>query len=67
MGLYDGKYVHKDTVNRMFIAANVSDNEEVAQNPSNALIRYEFIEFLVRIGKAKYKESGVVKTVASSF
>ena len=55
MGLMDNKITKKD-IDRNFIAANVSDKGEEKQNPSNALIRYEFIEFLVRMAKYKYKE-----------
>ena len=66
MGLIDGKHVKKKDVNRMFIAANVSDNDN-SVNPANAMVRYEFIEFLVRMAKYKYKEAGLVATCAESF
>ena len=66
MGLMDNKITKKD-IDRNFIAANVSDKGEEKQNPSNALIRYEFIEFLVRMAKYKYKEQGLAHTVAASF
>ena len=67
MGLIDGKHVKKKDINRMFIAANVSDKDNELSNPVNALVRYEFIEFLVRIAKYKYKEAGLVATAAESF
>lgn len=67
MGLIDGKHVKKKDVNRMFIAANVSDSNNENMNPANAMIRYEFIEFLVRMSKYKYKEAGLAATIAESF
>lgn len=67
MGLIDGKHVKKKDINRMFIAANVSDKDNEHSNPVNALVRYEFIEFLVRMAKYKYKEAGMVATTAESF
>lgn len=51
----------------MFISANVSTREENSSNPVNALVRYEFIEFLVRIAKYKYKDAGLVNTCVESF
>ena len=63
----DGKVTKNETVDRMFIAANVSDKAEEKQNPVNALIRYEFIEYLVRMAKFKYKEQGLAHTTAASF
>ena len=43
--------------------------EEVEQNdnPDKALIRFEFIELLVRIAKDKYQKTGVTKTVTDAF
>ena len=67
LGLMDGKHVKKETVDRMFIAANVTEKSEEVQNPINSMIRYEFIEFLVRMAKFKYKESGLVATCTESF
>ena len=69
-GLVDNKHVKKDTVNRMFITANYSDKEENDQNPLTALVRYEFIEYLVRMAKFKYKDSVApngVQTVTEAF
>jgi len=58
IGLIDNKHVRKDSINRNFIASNQlgdSGNDTKA----NALSRYEFIEFLVRMSVFKYKEAPV--------
>lgn len=31
------------------------------------MVRFQFVEFIVRIASVKYKDSGVVKTVAQAF
>ena len=44
------------------MAANVTlDKSEGTGNPENALCRYEFIEVIVRLAKAKYIEGGHTK------
>ena len=47
------------TVDRMFIAAKVAAPAAISQN---ALVRFEFLEVLVRIANAKYKETGRAET-----
>ena len=67
IGLIDEKKVKKEDVNRNFIAANVSGEEELKQNPQNELIRYEFIEFMARMANEKYKRYGLVQTWTDAF
>ena len=52
----------------MFIAVNVDIGEEEAggDNPDGALIRYEFIELLVRIAKDKFFKPGTCPDMGSS-
>lgn len=59
------------TIDRLFIATNVemlpdgseatADMDEKMDNNSDRdLCRYEFYEILVRMGAAKYKDTGIV-------
>jgi hypothetical protein len=43
-------------IDRSFIAANVNIEGQILspENPSNALTRFEFMEFIVRIAHFKY-------------
>lgn len=53
----------------MFIAVNVDLDDEDGEgddNPENALVRYEFIEILVRISKEKFFKTGTCPDMASS-
>ena len=65
--MIDEKKVKKEDVNRNFIAANVSSEEEQKQNPQNELIRYEFVEFMARMAKEKYMRYGLVSTWTDAF
>lgn len=47
----------KKDVNRMFITANFSEDSKESAASANALNRNEFIEFLVRMAKFKYKDA----------
>ena len=47
------------TADRLFIAANFNDYGEVAGNSTKELIRFEFLEIIVRIAKAKYIDTGL--------
>lgn len=48
------------TVDRMFIATKVGSPD--VPGSGNTLFRHEFLEILVRISNAKYKETGRVST-----
>ena len=50
----------------MFITANF-EAENQPNNPDKQLIRFEFIELLVRIAATKFKEAGITKTYTESF
>jgi hypothetical protein len=41
--------------------------EEVPGNLAKHMMRFEFLEGLVRIANCKYRETGVVATVTESF
>jgi hypothetical protein len=47
-------------VDRMFITVNA--NRSGPTNPSNALVRYQFMEFIIRCAIEKYFASGKVET-----
>lgn len=49
------------TIDRLFIATNVELIEQ-EDNPDRDLCRFEFYEIITRLGNAKYKDSGQVKT-----
>ena len=42
-------------IDSLFIATNY-EVEDMDENPDRALNRYEFIEFLVRLGAFKFKD-----------
>lgn len=51
----------------MFIAVNVDlEDDAGGDNPEGALIRYEFIELLVRVAKDKFFKPGICPTMAES-
>mmetsp|Transcript_33982 Transcript_33982/g.33126 ORF Transcript_33982/g.33126 Transcript_33982/m.33126 type:complete len:307 (+) Transcript_33982:58-978(+) len=54
------------TIDRLFIATNV-ELEAMDDNPDKALCRYEYLEILVRIANAKFRETGVVGTHSEAF
>ena len=56
------------TVDRAFIAANVAvEGQKISDdNPANALSRFEFLEILVRLAQAKFKETGLCSTFEES-
>jgi len=51
------KNVSSSTLDRLFIATNVELVEQ-EDNPDRDLCRFEFYEIIVRMGGAKYKDSG---------
>lgn len=52
-------------MDQQFIATNVSTNK-YKQNSERELHRYEFTEFIVRLGLTKYKETKKVETLMES-
>lgn len=57
-GLID-KQFSLSTADRLFIAANFDANDDSGDNSANELIRYELLEILVRVAKAKYIDTGI--------
>jgi len=55
------------TIDRAFVAANV-ELEKIPGNvnPDNALNRYEFVEIIVRLAKAKYIDTGNTKSYSEA-
>ena len=60
------KKVNQAAIDRLFIAANF-EMEDQEDNPDKALIRFEFIELLLRISKEKYQKTGEAPTQAAAF
>ena len=57
----------QNTIDRTFIAANVElEKIEGNANNSDSLMRYQFLEVLVRLAKAKFIETGVEKSFSSA-
>lgn len=51
---FDGKVKSSD-VDRIFIATNFNPNDQgIDNNPRKALVRFEFMEILVRLAHEKY-------------
>ena len=48
--------LNMSSIDRHFIATN-DELEEIDENPDRALCRYEFLEILVRIAAAKFKDT----------
>lgn len=57
----DNRTCTMQTIDRVFIATNVELVEQ-EDNPDRDLCRFEFYEIIVRMGGAKYKDSGQVST-----
>ena len=53
-------------IERLFTAANAAEGEQ-GDNRAKSLIRYEFMELLVRIAKEKYHKTRVAASVADAF
>ena len=58
--------VKQSTIDNHFYAVNF-EGEAQDDNPDKALIRFEFIELLVRVAKEKYRAGGPCATVAEAF
>lgn len=52
-------------LDQLFVQVNY-DPEDNEFNPGNELVRYEFMELLVRCAKVKYKDTGMVKTFSQA-
>ena len=61
---FHDKNVSQSTLDRLFIAVNVEVGEDQGDNPDGALIRFEFIEILVRIAQEKFLKPGICKTLS---
>lgn len=53
-GLVDRKNIHTYTLDMMFAAVNYDQTGNIEDNPTTELVRYEFIELIVRIAKKLY-------------
>jgi len=57
------KGLDMNAVNRLFQTTNITTERSQDDNPDNALVRYEFIELLIRIAREKYmKNSNITST-----
>jgi len=66
-GIIDGKVLKLSDFDRIFIATYTkSDKEKNHRNPDRALVRYQFLEGLLRIAEQKYLGSGQVSTYADA-
>lgn len=61
------KNVKISTLQRLFIAANFEEVQGQDDNPDKALIRFEFIELLIRIAKEKYQKTGEFPDIGDAF
>lgn len=52
-------------IDRLFIATNYEE-VDLDNNDDNSLCRYEFFEIIARMGKVKYFEKGICKTIHES-
>lgn len=61
-GIIDGKILKLSDFDRIFIATYTkSDKEKNHRNPDRALVRYQFLEGLLRIAEQKYLNSGLAQ------
>jgi len=61
--IVDKASINISTIDRIFIATNVNfHNQAGTVNADRDLHRYEFLEILVRLALAKFKDTGVCKT-----
>jgi len=58
------KNLNLSTIDRVYIATNVNFNNN--SNSDRDLNRYEFMEILVRLAAAKYKDMGVCQTYSEA-
>lgn len=55
------KACNLSTIDRLYIATNVNQNVSGAQGDKD-LVRYEFLEIIVRIANTKYKDAGITQS-----
>ena len=61
------KNLSQSTIDRLFIAANVElNNKGNSDNPGSMLVRYEFIELIVRVANDKFKRFGRAETATAA-
>ena len=60
------KVCDKKCLDRLFTAANLMLDKNMEDNPDNALLRYEFIELLVRVAREKYQKTGGCETTTEA-
>jgi NLR family CARD domain-containing protein 3 len=62
---FQDKNINQSALDTMFIAVNFDiGDDDGGDNPEGALIRYEFIELLVRLARDKFFKPGTSETVA---
>ena len=66
-GIPDKKGCPLATIDRVFIVVDQPSEEVVPGKLAKNMMRFEFLEGLVRIANCKYKETGVAATVTESF
>jgi hypothetical protein len=54
------------TIDRIFIVVDKGD-DKIGGIQAKSLMRFQFIEGLIRIADAKYRETGVVKQTTEAF
>lgn len=66
--LTDKTVFRSDEIDRLFIAVNTSSNPAVKTefNSAKGIIRYEFLEVMIRAALKKYCEFGNVKSEAEA-
>lgn len=63
-GIIDGKLMKLSDFDRVFIATYTrTDKERNPRNPDRALVRYQFLEGLVRLSDQKYISNGLATTI----
>ena len=64
--IIDKKGAKLSTIDRIFIEADYED-VHLQNNVKKSLVRFEFLEALIRISNAKYVETGACKNVDQAF
>ena len=65
-GIVDKRGACLATIDRLFIAADF-EQERLINNEKKLLMRFEFIEALVRLAKSKYSWTGATTNLAEAF
>ena len=66
-GIIDGKILKLSDFDRVFIATfTKTEKEKNHRNPDRALVRYQFLEGLVRLADQKYANNGITEGYANS-